>query len=573
MKKTILIAIITISIILASCTNQDITGAAIGIQQVQDRLVTSNPINIQVNPSDYWRSSLYPENWEPGYTNEHGDFLHDFSYAGYHMGEKSIPSNPPGSIVDVTQPPYNADNTGQTDVTSVIQSAINDVGGNGGGVVYLPEGKYRVSPGNNDESLLISYSSVVLRGDGPDKTFIFNNDYYMRSKAVIRVQPQGQTSWHWHSVLPGSERALIEDAGEGDFEVVLSSTQGINVGDWIVLTHDMTEDFINELGRPELVDSWAGIIDGVTFYRQVTSVSGNTITVDIPLRYFLKTRDNARIYKTNKHIEEVGVEHLSIGMRQHPGSGFGPNDYNVEGTAAYDVHNSYMLMYRNVLNGWVNNVHSYRPSVNAGNFHSVSNGLYFAFSRSITVNGTDIRRAQYRGGGGNGYAHRIECNDCLVKNSRGGEALEGGRDVRYAFDIARQFASGNVIYNSDSYGYSDFHMHLSVSNLIDNVHMRRQPFLVNYRGSAGTIPHGVTTDQSVFWNHKSSGGVSELYCEECSIFVNGQSDKIFVIGTSGNRPLVNGVLSRNRHRFEGIGEGETLLPQSLYIDQLQKRLS
>ena len=53
MKKTILIAIITISIILASCTNQDITGAAIGVQQVQDGLVTSEPVSIRVNPANH----------------------------------------------------------------------------------------------------------------------------------------------------------------------------------------------------------------------------------------------------------------------------------------------------------------------------------------------------------------------------------------------------------------------------------------------------------------------------------------------------------------------------------------
>ena len=38
-----------------------------------------------------WRSSLYPEDWVPGYKDTQGRFLHDFSYAGYHMGEDSLP--------------------------------------------------------------------------------------------------------------------------------------------------------------------------------------------------------------------------------------------------------------------------------------------------------------------------------------------------------------------------------------------------------------------------------------------------------------------------------------------------
>ncbi|OBZ14943.1 hypothetical protein A8L34_13765 [Bacillus sp. FJAT-27264] len=40
-----------------------------------------------------WRSSLYPENWTPGYTDAQGRFLQDFSYAGYWRGEKTIPTS------------------------------------------------------------------------------------------------------------------------------------------------------------------------------------------------------------------------------------------------------------------------------------------------------------------------------------------------------------------------------------------------------------------------------------------------------------------------------------------------
>ena len=39
-----------------------------------------------------WRSSLYPEDWTPGFADAQGRFLHDFSYAGYHKGEALIPA-------------------------------------------------------------------------------------------------------------------------------------------------------------------------------------------------------------------------------------------------------------------------------------------------------------------------------------------------------------------------------------------------------------------------------------------------------------------------------------------------
>ena len=50
----------------------------------------------QTKAASTWRSVLYPENWTPGYTNSSGQFLHDFSYAGYERGEKDIPTQMSG---------------------------------------------------------------------------------------------------------------------------------------------------------------------------------------------------------------------------------------------------------------------------------------------------------------------------------------------------------------------------------------------------------------------------------------------------------------------------------------------
>ncbi|HOV69215.1 MAG TPA: glycosyl hydrolase family 28-related protein, partial [Clostridia bacterium] len=47
--------------------------------------------------------------------------------------------------INVTNEPYNADNTGQTDVTDVLIKAINDCSKRGGGTVYLPKGQYKIT--------------------------------------------------------------------------------------------------------------------------------------------------------------------------------------------------------------------------------------------------------------------------------------------------------------------------------------------------------------------------------------------------------------------------------------------
>lgn len=63
---------------------------------------------------------------------------------------------------DVTSAPYFADKTGTNDSTLAIQKALDDCYATGGGVVYVPAGKYRIT-----DSLSIP-AHVTLRGDWQD---------------------------------------------------------------------------------------------------------------------------------------------------------------------------------------------------------------------------------------------------------------------------------------------------------------------------------------------------------------------------------------------------------------------
>ena len=61
-----------------------------------------------------WQSSLYPSNWQPGMKDQSGRFIHDFSFAGYHNGEVSIPTNPRGLTYNVYSG-FGADPSGRYD--------------------------------------------------------------------------------------------------------------------------------------------------------------------------------------------------------------------------------------------------------------------------------------------------------------------------------------------------------------------------------------------------------------------------------------------------------------------------
>src|SRR3989344_5604171 len=132
----------------------------------------------QLQPNT-WRSAMFPENWVPvdeqviegvnvfydplGALDENNmplseddpryhpyRFLHDFSYAGYHYSNEPIPPlnnndwTDSADIYDATKSPYNCIADGQYDCTTAIQNAINDAGNAGGGIVYLPQGEYRI---------------------------------------------------------------------------------------------------------------------------------------------------------------------------------------------------------------------------------------------------------------------------------------------------------------------------------------------------------------------------------------------------------------------------------------------
>ena len=58
----------------------------------------------------------------------------------------------------VTDPPFNADRTGEKDTTSAIQAALDQAGKEGGGIVFLPGGEYRLY------GRLVVPSNVELRG-------------------------------------------------------------------------------------------------------------------------------------------------------------------------------------------------------------------------------------------------------------------------------------------------------------------------------------------------------------------------------------------------------------------------
>ncbi|MFS0723107.1 glycoside hydrolase family 28 protein [Paenibacillus sp. 1P07SE] len=81
--------------------------------------------------------------------------------------ETDAPAPTGTGVYNVTHAPYQADPTGAVLTTTAIQQAIDDASLNGGGVVYVPQGLYKVATLNlKDKVHLYLEGGAVLRGTG-----------------------------------------------------------------------------------------------------------------------------------------------------------------------------------------------------------------------------------------------------------------------------------------------------------------------------------------------------------------------------------------------------------------------
>ncbi|MCU0429722.1 MAG: Ig-like domain-containing protein [Cytophagaceae bacterium] len=528
-----------------------------------------------------WRSELYPTNWTPK-----GDFytdkiIQDFSYAGYWRKEKEIPFRT-ANIKDVTKAPYLADKTGTNDATAAIQSAINDVQSAGGGVVYLPAGTYKISPGTRNFCLQINKSNVVLRGDGTGKTFLMNSSYQMNFKNILSIS--GSPNWY-NDNNPSSK--ITKDLKGPVFVIPVQSASLFKVGDLVCLRNKIGDAWINE----HKISAWMGYganLRGIAFCREVMAVNltNNTITIDAPIRYSLLMRDNSAVYKLSGTISEVGIEQLSIGNVKNPSTtGYGEEAYKTAGTPAFNCHGASAIYINGVVNCWINYVNTYSPPANKNTAHILSNGIVLSQSKNVSILNCHFQKPQYGGGGGNGYMYRISGSENLVANCI-------AEFNRHGFVFTSMLSSGNVIhrctdkntgratgggesYNTSGSG-SDHHMHFSTSNLIDQCTTENSFFAAGYRTFGSKPIHGITGAHTVYWNLKGTG-------TRFNYVVHTQQARYgYAIGTSGNASAVrSGIFSGTNSdlitapldHVERPGQGETLEPQSLYLDQVSKRVN
>jgi hypothetical protein len=294
-------------------------------------------------------------------------------------------------------------------------------------------------------------------------------------------------------------------------------------------------------------------------------VSPHEITLDVPLRYPAKMRDSASIRKEVGYLEEVGVEQLGIS--------------NVSSyKTAWTADGVKAISLSSVKNSWVKNVKSFSPTEDKSQlFHLQSGGIQVKASKNVTVINSQMEGAQNRGGNGNGYLFELKnSNDILIQDSSG---FRG----RHNFIQNGDFSTNGCVFlrvdSRDSRGYqsaldpigapyfSEYHRSLSTANLVDQSNLL-DGWLAYNRGmqSSGA---GHTSTQNVFWN--VSNGAILSYQFGYGYVIGTTNTSVSVTATGVLLPYAQDTGATDF--IEGLGQGATLFPASLYENQLSLRLA
>jgi len=303
----------------------------------------------QTHKSDLWGEA--GERWTPD------SRLPDFSYAGYHAGERPIPTPP----VKASVKEFGARGDGETDDTKALQDAIDATAG---GALEIPPGRYKIAG-----ILEIRKSNLVLRGAGPDATVLYfpkplselmENVPYFDGLLRIGGQRGGQQL-----------ARVVERAERGDRRLRLDSTTGIGPGQLVRLKmsnpadnslgrhlygeqgalnaerrkwYSEVDPFQHLAGQPGALEerpSAGHIIDWVV---PVQAIEGDSVILTRPLRHDIRRAWAPQIWSYHPTVQEVGVENLAIEFPKAPYRGHWKE-------AGY-----YAIYITDALNCWVRNV-------------------------------------------------------------------------------------------------------------------------------------------------------------------------------------------------------------------------
>jgi len=459
-----------------------------------------------------------------GQTNE-VNTIPDFSYAGYMGGGVSLPTDI--SIKVALTPGAGDDAQRIQDAIKLVEALEPDQNGFRG-VVLIKAGHYSL-----DNILAIRESGVVLRGEGQglNGTVLHANPRVEHSiisilgDGGITVDQQSEEEITSTYVPVGSYILEIEDAS--DYEI----------GDKIAVTRTPNQFWVDELGMDQETlcggasgcNGWMPEDYAIRHERTITSISGNSISIDIPIVDVIEDLyGGGTISKiaSSRRISQCGVENMRIQSFY---------DSNLDENHAWTA-----VRLKDAENCWVKQVTGQflaysTVNIESANFTTIQECAYIDPKSLVT--------------GGRRYPYAIQeglgnlIQRCYSKSGR------------HDFTTGSRVTGPNVFLDGIAEGaLSDIgpHHRWATGILFDN--LRGGSMRVWNRGDSGS-GHGWAGAQTMFWNISSYNG------------------EFRVDSPLGSMNWGIGCVGTNQ-TGDGYWEswGTNVQPRSLYIRQLQERL-
>lgn len=245
----------------------------------------------------------------------------DFSHAGYHAGDASIPEVQ--VVANVRD--FGAAGDGEADDTAAFNRAVAT---GKPGAVLVPAGRYRLT-----DFVTISHSGVVLRGEGVTKSVLWFPRTLTEVKPAWTANTSGlrTSNYSWAGgflvigcAAPASVATVItQPAVRGETYIEVA-----DVGDFAV-GQDLDLSITDDAARSLTSYLYAGDPGSITALKplagrqlvRITSVSGKVLGLDRPLRYDLKPEWQPKAKRWTPTVRDSGIEDLGLAFPATPYTG------------------------------------------------------------------------------------------------------------------------------------------------------------------------------------------------------------------------------------------------------------
>lgn len=471
-----------------------------------------------------------------------GNVIPDFSTSGFRGGDVPIP--------DVAVKARVSPGTG--DDAAAIQGAIDrvaklPVAADGfRGAVLLERGVFRI-----DRTITIEMDGIVIRGEGAgrDGTIVFH---------------QGKVQQDSFFVLGGILETALKTAITDPFvpvgatRVGVASTEGLRVGQPIVVFSKQTQKWVDTLVLPE----WKPEEFALRWERRIVGINreDKTIRLNAPITSQIDTEGGfatgeIHVPVSDQRRRNIGFEDLMLI------SDYDRSKTDANGWYNDEDHGWHAIYFYNVQDAWVRRVVGFFYGLSMVWVHGDSGrvtvedaAMLDGVSLDTPTNHQGTRKYSFSFNGSASFGQRLYA-----------------RYGRHAFVMAGP-GSGNVFldsYSDKGHLAQEPHQRWQNGSLYDGVY---SDSMFNLRYSSGW--HGMTAANCALWNVVSN---SQRYWDpEIALDAPpGELGQNWVIGADIARGQGKGIVTGN-HPIAAKGHLEStnqaVSPRSLYLAQLRDRL-